>query len=168
MVISKFNIGLAPKRNSNFQGRKHSEESKRKISETKKGTRLSKMNKNNISNSLKGKSKKPFTKQHLKNLSDSHKGKFKEKSSHWINGKSKTSCGYVLIYKPEHKFARTNGYILEHRWVMEKHIGRYLKKTEVVHHIDGDVKNNKINNLALFTSQYSHTKFHSILRRLGK
>lgn len=37
----------------------------------------------------------------------------------------------------------------EHRYVMEKHIGRKLARSEIVHHIDGDPLNNKIDNLKL-------------------
>ena len=34
-----------------------------------------------------------------------------------------------------------------HRIVMEKKLGRPLKKGEVIHHIDGDNQNNNIDNL---------------------
>jgi hypothetical protein len=51
----------------------------------------------------------------------------------------------------------------EHRLIMEKHLGRYLFPTEVVHHIDGDVINNKLSNLFLFPNQSAHAKFHHIL-----
>ncbi len=46
----------------------------------------------------------------------------------------------------------------EHRLVMEIHLGRRLKRYEVVHHIDGDKFNNNISNLQLM----SH-KEHSII-----
>src|SRR3990167_10691095 len=44
--------------------------------------------------------------------------------------------GYVLIYFPNHPHS-VNGYIKEHRLKMEKKIRRFLKKKEVVHHING-------------------------------
>lgn len=47
--------------------------------------------------------------------------------------------------------------ILEHRYVMEQHIGRELTSSEVVHHIDGDPLNNRIENLEILT-QNIHAK----------
>jgi hypothetical protein len=43
---------------------------------------------------------------------------------------------------------------------MEKHLGRKLKKKEVVHHIDGDVTNNNIDNLLLLRSTSEHNLLH--------
>lgn len=60
-----------------------------------------------------------------------------------------------------YKALRINGKkIDEHRFIMEKHLGRKLKSSEIVHHIDGDKQNNKINNLMLFPTKSAHTKFH--------
>ena len=42
-------------------------------------------------------------------------------------------------------------YMLEHRFVMEKHLGRKLKKDEIVHHIDGDRQNNNVENLEILS-----------------
>ena len=47
---------------------------------------------------------------------------------------------------------------------MEKHIGRYIEKGEVVHHIDFDKTNNDINNLKLMTNS-EHAKYHAKLRK---
>jgi len=48
---------------------------------------------------------------------------------------------------------------LEHREVMEKHLGRKLKSTEYVHHKDEDPTNNNIDNLEVM-SAYEHSKHH--------
>jgi predicted nucleic acid-binding Zn ribbon protein len=48
----------------------------------------------------------------------------------------------------------------EHRLIMETYLGRHLLPTEVVHHIDGNPENNKIENLQLCASQSEHASLH--------
>jgi hypothetical protein len=74
----------------------------------------------------------------------------------WNNGTSKRRLGYISLYLPNHPYCDSRGYILEHRLVMETYIGRYLTKTEVVHHINRNVKDNRIENLELFVSNGEH------------
>lgn len=47
----------------------------------------------------------------------------------------------------------------EHRLVMEQYLGRKLKRTEVVHHKDGNKLNNAIENLELM-SLSDHSRMH--------
>ena len=78
-------------------------------------------------------------------------------------GKIKRS-GYWYIKLPSHPFSGKQGYVAEHRLVMEKKIGRYLTKEEVIHHINGFITDNRIKNLELFNTRGQHTKYgHSNL-----
>jgi hypothetical protein len=60
---------------------------------------------------------------------------------------------YRELYLPKHPFAKKSGYIGEHRLVMENKIERYLLKSEVVHHINGNTLDNRIENLELMTKK---------------
>lgn len=80
----------------------------------------------------------------------------------WKGGKAKGGEGYIHILKPEHPFAPKSGYVLEHRLVMEKHLGRYLLPTEQIHHINRIKSDNRIKNLMLFRDAMAHKKYHLI------
>lgn len=70
-------------------------------------------------------------------------------------------AGVVYVRSPYEylPMARKDGYIMEHRLVMAKHIGRLLKREEIVHHIDHNPSNNEISNLMLFPSNKEHKKY---------
>jgi len=93
------------------------------------------------------------------------KSKIGKKNPSYKNGKFKTKSGHILVLKPKHPLCNTNGYIYEHRLVMEKKIGRYLKVYEQVHHIDGNSSNNNISNLFL-TTLVGNIRAHSSVNKL--
>jgi len=81
-----------------------------------------------------------------------------ENSSGWKGGKKIDSNGYVLIYKPKHPFAHNRHYVFEHHLVIEKQIGRYLKPTEVGHHL-GKKNDNRPHMLMAFINHSAHLRF---------
>lgn len=66
------------------------------------------------------------------------------------------SRGYIQIWEPEHPKADNQGYVPEHRLVMEKHLGRHLVNKEEIHHKNGKKEDNRIENLELFSSRSEH------------
>lgn len=80
------------------------------------------------------------------------KGKYSvnagESHPKWSGGK-KIVRGYVWIHCKNHPNAHVDGYVCEHRLVIEKSLGRYLRKDEVIHHINGNKQDNRLENLQL-------------------
>lgn len=64
--------------------------------------------------------------------------------------------GYIILYFPDGH----TGY--EHRHVMEEHIGRPLAPNEIVHHLNGDPSDNRIENLTVLDSNAEHRQIHKI------
>lgn len=58
--------------------------------------------------------------------------------------------GYVWLYMPNHSLANKSGYVIEHRLVMQKQLGRLLRKDENVHHLNGNRQDNRPANLELW------------------
>jgi hypothetical protein len=52
--------------------------------------------------------------------------------------------------------ARADGYVMEHRLVMARMVGRPLMRTECVHHADHNPLNNVPTNLELWPDNRSH------------
>lgn len=96
-----------------------------------------------------------LTKQHKLLLSTAMKGKFEENNGAWKGGKHKDTRGYMRI------LVTRNGerkYYLEHRIIMEKHLGRTLEPYETVHHINGIKDDNRIKNLQLMIGFFHKAK----------
>jgi hypothetical protein len=78
----------------------------------------------------------------------------------WSGGRVRAVNGYVLVRVPDHPNADPRGYVLEHRLVMERVLGRHLRPGEVVHHKNHRRDDNRPENLELFESHSAHLKAH--------
>lgn len=65
-------------------------------------------------------------------------------------GRYVTTKGYVKIRQDD--VIGRDKWVLEHRYVMEKKLGRKLVKGENVHHKDGNKENNHPDNLELWVT----------------
>ena len=118
-------------------GRRHSEETKEKVRQAKLGKRhrpesILKMRRAARKRRLNG-----------------------SRNPNWRGGGRRVSSeGYVMLSFPE------GGRISEHRLVMEKKLGRRLRRGEIAHHINGNRQDNRPENLELMTAS-QHSKHHS-------
>ena len=67
---------------------------------------------------------------------------------------------YVRIYIPDHHRAHKNGLVYEHIIKAEEKLNRKLKEGEVVHHMNGNKKDNRHKNLIVFKTTSDHSIFH--------
>lgn len=104
---------------------------------------------------------KKITKSHSKALGIAQKKRFSDIKNHprWKGGKIMNN-GYIMLYRPNHPFKDNHNYVMEHRLVVEKVIGRFLQSGERVHHINRIKTDNRKENLMLFSDEAQHQKYH--------
>ena len=99
-----------------------------------------------------------------------------DKNPRWKGGKYQTPTGYVLIlYRKEHPFKNNQGYIYEHRLVMEQWLRKnepnhpalieidgikYLRRNWIPHHVNEIRNDNRLENLKVMTLS-EHVIFHN-------
>lgn len=79
----------------------------------------------------------------------------------WKGGRKTHSARnpYVMVMRPDHPEANREGYVFEHRLVMEQQLGRPLAADETIHHINGIKDDNRPENLAVMTHS-EHMSLH--------
>ena len=68
--------------------------------------------------------------------------------------------GYIMRKVNNHPKQSKRGYVAEHRLVYERYLGRFLDTKEVVHHINGNREDNRIENLQISVENSEHIKEH--------
>lgn len=81
--------------------------------------------------------------------------RFGKDHNRWNNGRAECASGYILILTSRNP----RKYIFEHRLVMERHLGRNLSLSEIVHHVNEDKSDNRIENLQIVT-RAEHVRIH--------
>lgn len=103
-----------------------------------------------------------------------------DRSSRWKGGRIVVRKGYVFIrIRPDNPFfpmANSIGYVAEHRLVIAKHLGRPLKRWEIVHHKHDrypvgsveDRQDNRLENLELLPNKCSHDAITTLEKKINE
>lgn len=99
---------------------------------------------------------------HKLRIDNPNKGMWREKNPHWKGGKY-LQDGYMMIYAPASPMA-VKRYVSRARLVLSRHLGRSLSSDEIVHHINEDKLDDRVENLELH-SRVSHPSCHKRSRK---
>lgn len=91
-----------------------------------------------------------------------------KRGPNWRGGKYHVeSVDTTFVHAPNHPRAKPhNGAVAEHILNAEEHLGRSLTKTEIVHHLDRNRRDNRWQNLCVMQNS-QHKRLHAALGRAG-
>lgn len=78
----------------------------------------------------------------------------------WIIEKQVSKGDYVYGVCKSHPKSSRYGYVLMHRLIAENALGRILKDDEIVHHKNGNKRDNSLENLEVMNSR-EHNRMHA-------
>lgn len=95
------------------------------------------------------------------------------KNPNWCGGRYEAGDGYIRVkVLPTDPCVgmgdKRHGHILEHRYVMAKHLGRPLERWEVVHHKNNIKSDNRIENLELLPRTLDNYAYWRIDREISE
>lgn len=135
-----WNIGLT----------KETNEGVKRISESRKGQRLSEETKRKLSKKAKKRLKNP------------------QNHPQWKGGRCKHGAGYIQIRSPSHPRSNPKGYVMEHIVVWEQTHRKTLPRSMVIHHINGIKDDNRPKNLVAMPKRKhnNQTQFEPYKKRI--
>ena len=86
---------------------------------------------------------------------EEHRDELRAYRRRWYASKhprQRAAAGSGTIMGGYRSFVKNGRRVMEHRLIMEAHIGRPLLREETVHHINGDRLDNRLENLELWSS----------------
>jgi hypothetical protein len=88
-------------------------------------------------------------------------GRFRITTGRRVEGSKRNYMG-IKLDRADFFYPMTDhkGYVREHRLVMARHLGRLLWPTEIVHHLNGNTFDNRIENLELIETVSRHMRMH--------
>ena len=124
--------------------------------ENRKGIKRDKSVCDKISATIRSKNYKMSDKQ-KKIISEANSCNFDGMNGYGHTKKRKD--GYITCYVPKHPNCSADKFVMLHTVIMERSIGRYLNKDEVVHHVNGVRDDDRIENLQLMKIR-DHQSMH--------